>query len=161
MAFRASRSSRRSAQMRRTCAETRSDMDRYSSMSWVPAAKESRVGARPSVMRERREATADGGIGGRGVAGVEDSGSDCVVPGSNDENIFCCEGSRSDKSILSVSDVRNDSGCDGGGCCSCASDSLGIGGLIRGIGGGRSSAFSECRSRCNLHPHQYQYALPC
>lgn len=147
IAFRASRSSNRPAQMRRTRDDTRSDMDRYSSISWTPAAKVSSVGASPLVMRERRDATADGGIGGSGVAEVDDSGSGCVVPGCNDANSFCCEGSKSERSILSVLDVE-DSGCDGAGCC--ASDPLDIGGLIRGTDGGRRSAFSECLSRCNL-----------
>lgn len=144
IAFRASRSSNRPAQMRRTCDDTRSDMDRYSSISWTPAAKVSSVGASPLVMRERRDATADGGSGGSGVAEVDDSGSGCVVPGCNDANSFCCEGSNNERSILSVCDVE-DSGCDG-----VASDPLDIGGLIRGTDGGRRSAFSECLSRCNL-----------
>lgn len=148
IAFRASRSSNRPAQMRRTCDDTRSDMDRYNSISWTPAAKVSSVGASPLVMRERRDATADGGSGGSGgsgVAEVDDSGSGCVVPGCNDAYSFCCEGSKSERSILSVFDIE-DSGCDS--CC--ASDPLGIGGLIRGTDGGRRSAFSECLSRCNL-----------
>lgn len=147
IAFRASRSSNRPAQMRRTCDDTRSDMDRYSSISWTPAAKVSSVGASPLVMRERREATADGGIGGSGVAEVDDSGSGCVIPGCNDANSFCWEGSSRERSILFVSDVE-DSGCNGAGCC--ASDPLDIGGFIRGTDGGRRSAFSECLSRCNL-----------
>lgn len=145
IAFRASRSSNRPAQMRRTCDDTRSDMDRYSSISWTPAAKVSSVGASPLVMRERRDATAEGGIGGSGVAEVDDSGSGCVVPGCNDAYSCCCEGSKSERSILSVFDVE-DSGCDS--CC--ASDALGIVGLIRGTDGGRRSTFSECLSRCNL-----------
>lgn len=119
-------------------------------MSWIPAARESRVGAKLSVMRERREAIADGGIGGNGVAEVDDdgagSGAGCAAMGSIVARIFCCDGSNSDKSILSsVADLgAEDSGCDS------ASDSLGIGGLIRGMDGGRRSAFRECRSRCSL-----------
>ena len=120
-------------------------------MSWMPAARESRVGARLSVMRERREATADGGIGGRGVEVVfvvdddEGSGSGAgSAVGSREARILCWEGSRRDRSILvSVSDglgVGAESGCDG-------SSGLCIGGLIRGMDGGRRSAFMECRSR--------------
>lgn len=117
-------------------------------MSWIPAARESRVGARFPVMWERREETADGGMGGRGVEVVfvgvgEGSGAGSAV-GSREARILCWEGSRRDRSILvSVSDglgVCAESGCDG-------SSGLGIGGLIRGMDGGRRSAFMECRSR--------------
>lgn len=120
-------------------------------MSWMPAARESRVGARLPVMRERREATADGGIGGRGVEVVfvvdDDEGSGSRASSavaSREARILCWEGSRRDGSILmSVSDdlgVGAESGCDG-------SSGLCIGGLIRGMDVGRRSAFMECRSR--------------
>lgn len=73
----------------------------------MPAARESSVGARLLVMRERREATADGGIGGRGVGVVfdvdddEGSGSGArAVVGSREARSFCWEGSRKDMSIL-------------------------------------------------------------
>ena len=62
--FNASRSSRRWAQMRSIREDTASAVERYSSMSWIPAAKVSSVGARPVVIRERRAETAEGGMGG-------------------------------------------------------------------------------------------------
>lgn len=62
--FTASRSSRRWAHMRSIREETASAVERYTSMSWTPAAKASSVGARPVVIRERRAETAEGGIGG-------------------------------------------------------------------------------------------------
>lgn len=169
MAFRASRSSSRSAQMRRTRDETRSDMERYSSISWTPAARESSAGPNPSAMRESREDIADGGIGG-GNASTWSDGVKPVRECCNDENIFCCEGSRMEKSISSVCDADGWR-CDGGG--SCPSD-LGIGGLTRGIEGGRRSAFSDCLSFCNLYwsslvsvppeswiyQHTFVFALP-
>lgn len=145
MAFRASRSSSRSAHMRRTRDDTRSDMERYSSTSWTPAARESSVGPNPSAMRKSREDTADGGIGGNDDSDWPD-GVEPVTGCCNDENIFCCDESRMDKSISSVCDADGWR-CDG----SFSSDSLGIGGLTRGIEGGRRSAFSECLSFCNLY----------
>lgn len=115
----------------------------------MPAARVSRVGARLLVMRERREATADGGIGGKGVLFVVDdegsgSGAGSAV-GSREARILCWEGSRRDRSILAsvLDDLGGncaESGCDG-------SSGLDIGGLIRGMDGGRRSAFMECRSR--------------
>lgn len=65
IAFPASRSSSRSAQMRSTRDDTVSDMVRYSSISWMPAANESRVGARLWVSRESLADIADGVIGGK------------------------------------------------------------------------------------------------
>lgn len=117
----------------------------------MPAARVSRVGAKLLVIRERREATADGVIGGRAVGVVVDVDDDegsgsraCAVVGSREARSFCWEGSRRDRSILvSVSNGLGgcaESSCDG-------SSGLGIGGLIRGMDGGRRSAFMECRSR--------------
>ena len=76
--FSASRSSRRSAHTRSICDETASALDRYSSISWTPEAKESSTGARLVVMSERRAETVEGEIGGRVWGkGVEPScGSD-------------------------------------------------------------------------------------
>ena len=67
--FSASRSSNRSAQMRSIRDETASALELYSSMSWIPAAKASSVGARPVVIWERRLETVDGDRGGWIVGG--------------------------------------------------------------------------------------------
>jgi hypothetical protein len=72
--FCASRSSRRWAQMRRTCDENVSAVDRYNSISWSPAASASSVGASPVVIRERRAEISAGEMEeGRGFDEVEDS----------------------------------------------------------------------------------------
>lgn len=79
-------------------------------MSWIPEANESRVGANDVVMRDRREETAAGEIGGR-LAVV-------VAEGREDDSCFwlssirrlsrpidarsdCCEGSSTDASMVS------------------------------------------------------------
>ena len=62
--FKASRSSRSWAQLRNIRDDTTSAVERYSSISWIPAAKVSSVGARLVVIRERRAETVDGGMGG-------------------------------------------------------------------------------------------------
>lgn len=56
--------------------ETLSAEARYSSISCTPAAKASSVGARPAVMRDSWDETADGVMGGRVEDEVEDSSSD-------------------------------------------------------------------------------------
>lgn len=60
----ASRSSRRCAQTRSIREDTVSDVARYNSMSCMPAAKVSSVGARPVVIRDSRDETAEGVKGG-------------------------------------------------------------------------------------------------
>lgn len=165
IAFRASRSSNRSEQIRSTREDTVSAIARYRSMSWRPVAKVSKVGARLLVIRERRADTVEGGIGGKVVDG---SCRDCesvrcwMGPDRIDARIACCEGSNREGSISSGSDGRAgifdaDSGCDGWGECS----SLGgcFCGFIEGIEGGRRSAFNSCFSFCNLRP-VYQKTIP-
>ena len=124
---------------------------RYRSMSWIPAANESSVGARVDVMRERRDDTVDGGIGRKQGdnpwSGCESRA--CPLPGSIVAKIVCCEGSNNDALIFS-------SGCDSrlddlGDDCICLSfGGSGRLGFIEGIEGGRRSEFRECRSRCSL-----------
>lgn len=92
-----SRSSRRCAQVRRIRDETASAVVLYISISWMPAAKVSSVGASPVVMRERRQEMAEGAMGGWVVD--EDASSDCGCVfggGFKDASIDCCEGSSRD-----------------------------------------------------------------
>jgi hypothetical protein len=84
--------------------ETVSAEERYSSMSWTPAANASRVGARFAVMRDSSAETADGGIGRVDVEGV----SEGWVEGLRDSRMACWEGSRREGST-SCSDLRE--GC--------------------------------------------------
>lgn len=53
--------------------ETASAVLLYNSISWIPEANASSVGARPVVIRDRRDETADGVIGGCDVDEAEDS----------------------------------------------------------------------------------------
>ena len=69
-------------------------------MSCIPAAKASSVGASPVVIRERREETVDGGMGGR-VVDAEDSPSLVGGEGWSDASKDRWEGSRREESIFS------------------------------------------------------------
>lgn len=100
---------------------------RYRSMSWSPVANVSKVGARLPVIRERRDDTVEGGIGGKEVVDEEvvdgscwdfESGCSWIEPECIDARIACCEESNSEDSMFSGSDGRAgifdaDSGCDG------------------------------------------------
>lgn len=57
--------------MRSTREENESAVDRYSSISWSPAAKESSVGARSVVILERRAETSAGDIDRKAFSEVE------------------------------------------------------------------------------------------
>lgn len=152
-AFRASRSSSRSEQIRSTRDDTVSPIARYRSMSWIPAANVSNVGARPVVMRERRDDTAEGGIGrGEWAADSWPGCESCCWPGpgSNDASMACCEGSNSD---VSISRSGRAGRRDSRAFCFSLDGASGGFDFIEGIEGGRRSALRECLSRCNLvHP---------
>lgn len=127
IAFRASRSSNRSEQIRSTREDTVSAIARYRSMSWSPVAKVSKVGARLPVIRESRDDTVEGNIGGTEVVDEEVVDGSCwdfesercwIWSECIDARIACCEGPNSEESMFSGSDGHAgifdaDSGCDG------------------------------------------------
>lgn len=107
-AARVSRSSKRRAQMRKICDDTLSAVARYSSMSWIPAANASRVGANPRVTRERRAETVEGVNGGSIGVSVEDTGGGGIprlltTCGSRSATMARCDGSSTDVSMALVS----------------------------------------------------------
>lgn len=75
----------------------------YNSISWIPEAKASSVGARPVVIRDRRDETVDGVIGGCDVDEAVDCPPGCDLAGMgggfNDARMDCCEKSRREVSM--------------------------------------------------------------
>lgn len=151
-----SRSSSRSAHMRRIREERLSAVERYTSMSWREEAKVSNVGAREVVMRERREDTSAGDICARdgGCWAVLRSDSIRGVAYPRRVRSDCCVGSNIDESTAES---------EGGSRLRCSPDGAV---LYAGIDGARNSAVKACRSACNLrqcisnHPLQRTLLLP-
>lgn len=131
--------------MRRIREETVSAVDRYSSTSCIPAAKASRLGASPDVIRERRAETAEGGKGGRVIGEEDGASSNDLEEGWSDDKIACCEGSRRDVSMfgsrLASCECRFvfRGSLDGGSACG-----------IEGIEGCLRRALRACLSRWSL-----------